>query len=87
MSAPRLALYSRRDCHLCADAHRLIERLRAEGAGFDLRIVDVDSDPELARLYGLEVPVLFVDGRKFAKVRVQEARLRRRLGLGAAPQA
>jgi hypothetical protein len=33
-------------------------------------VVDVDSDPELARRYGDSIPVLFVNGHLFAKIRV-----------------
>ena len=32
--------------------------------------VDVDSDPELARRYGESIPILFVNGRLFAKTRL-----------------
>ena len=48
-------------------------------------VVDVDSDPELARRYGEEIPVLFVNERLFAKVRLprlaSRLRLRRAAGL------
>ncbi len=33
-------------------------------------VVDVDSDPDLARRYGEIIPVLFVNGRLFARVRL-----------------
>jgi hypothetical protein len=46
--------------------------------------VDVDSDPELARRYGEAIPVLFVNGRLFAKIRLPRLattmRLRRAAG-------
>jgi Glutaredoxin-like domain (DUF836) len=32
--------------------------------------VNVDSDPELARRYSETIPVLFVNGRLFAKIRL-----------------
>jgi hypothetical protein len=32
--------------------------------------VDVDSDPELARRYGEEIPILFVNGHLFARIRL-----------------
>lgn len=41
--------------------------------------VDISTDPELERLYGLEIPVLLVDGKKAAKYRVTEEELRRLL--------
>jgi len=42
--------------------------------------VDVDGDEALARLYGNDVPVLLVNGRKAFKHRVDEQSLRARLG-------
>jgi thioredoxin reductase (NADPH) len=73
-----LTLYSRRDCHLCEE---MKERIEAEAGGFPARltVVDVDSRAELAAEYGDDVPVLFVDGRKFAKHRLERGRLREKL--------
>ena len=42
-------------------------------------IVDVDSDPKLSIRYGESVPVLFVNGRLFAKIRLPRMALRLRL--------
>jgi glutaredoxin len=81
MNLPRLAFYTRRDCHLCEAARQVLERVRGRGAVFDLDIIDVDSDPALQALYGTEVPVLLVDAKKFAKVRFDERRLARKLGV------
>jgi hypothetical protein len=39
-------------------------------------VVDISNDEQLEDLYGLEIPVLFVDGKKAAKYRVTEAELR-----------
>jgi hypothetical protein len=39
--------------------------------------VDIANDPELEARYGLEVPVLLVNGRKVAKYRVTEEELTR----------
>ena len=75
--------YTRAGCHLCDDALTVVERVRA-AVPFELTVVDVDSDAELARRYGEEVPVLLVDGRKHAKFRVDEQALRRRLAAGDA---
>jgi hypothetical protein len=49
--------------------------------GFDARLetVDIDLDSELALHYGEEVPVLLVNGEKFAKYRIEEGRLRWKL--------
>ena len=80
----RLRLLSRPDCHLCGEMRREVdEMLEAEPREWE--VVDVDSDPELARRYGEEIPVLFVNQRLFAKVRLprlaSRLRLRRAAGL------
>jgi glutaredoxin len=58
----RVVMYTRRGCHLCDAAWELLERAR-ERYGFALEAVDVDTDPELAEQYGLEVPVVVVNGK------------------------
>ena len=80
----RLRLLSRPDCHLCEQMRREVDNLLgAEPREWE--VVDVDSDPELARRYGEEIPVLFVNERLFAKVRLprlaSRLRLRRAAGL------
>jgi hypothetical protein len=42
-------------------------------------VVDVDSDPELTRRYGLNVPVLLLDGTVVCRHRLDSAELRRLL--------
>jgi predicted thioredoxin/glutaredoxin len=42
-------------------------------------IVDVDTDPELVRRYGLNVPVLLLDGTVVCKHRLDVDELRRLL--------
>lgn len=81
MNPPRLTFYTRRGCHLCEAARQVLQRVRSRGAVFVLDIIDVDSDPALQALYGTEVPVLLVDAKKFAKVRFDERRLARKLGV------
>jgi glutaredoxin len=75
---PLVTLYSRPGCHLCEEMKAVIERV-ARATPFALDEIDISGDPELERLYGLEIPVLLVDGRKAAKYRVTEEQLRRRL--------
>lgn len=54
-------------------------------------VVDVDSDPDLARRYGESIPVLFVNGRLFAKIRLPRLatalRLRRAAGVQEGPKS
>lgn len=52
-----ILLYSREGCHLC---QRAADWLAACGAA--VTIVDIDSDPALAREYGLRIPVVVHQG-------------------------
>ena len=70
-----LTLYSRPGCHLCEEMKGVIEKVTA-GQLVDLREVDISGDPELERRYGLEIPVLEIDGKKIAKYRIDERALR-----------
>jgi hypothetical protein len=47
-------------------------------------VVEVDSDPELARRYGESIPILFVNGRLFAKIRLPRLAAALRLRQAAA---
>jgi hypothetical protein len=74
----RLTLYSRTDCHLCEEMVAVVRTVGPEfGAVFEE--IDVDGDPALAARYGLDVPVLLVEGRMAFAHRVTAAALRARL--------
>ena len=81
--AIRLRLYSRAGCHLCEEMRRQVDELLGD-APRAWEIVDVDTDPALAERYGAEIPVLFVNDRLFAKIRLPRLaaalRLRRAAG-------
>jgi thiol-disulfide isomerase/thioredoxin len=75
-----LTLYSRPGCHLCDEMKAVIQRAaRAVEASITVEEIDISTDPELEARYGLEIPVLLVDGRKAAKYRVTEGELTRLL--------
>jgi hypothetical protein len=65
----RLRLLSRPGCHLCEQMRIDVDRL-LEAVEHDWEIVDVDSDDEIARRWSDSIPVLFVNGRLFAKLRI-----------------
>jgi len=71
-----LTLYSRPGCHLCDDMKALVDRV-ARGTAWTVEVVDISADAELEARYGLEIPVLLVNGRKAAKYRLSEAELTR----------
>lgn len=62
-------VYSRKECHLCDVIKQTLTHLQGE-ADFHWCEVDIDADPELCRKYTNEVPVVFIDGRKAFKYRM-----------------
>ena len=46
---------------------------------FALRIVNIETDPELERAYGEQIPVVFINGNKSFKYRVDEAELEKKV--------
>jgi len=51
----QLILYSQPDCHLCDEAESLLD---ACGLGESYQKVDIETDLELLKRYGILVPVL-----------------------------
>jgi thioredoxin reductase (NADPH) len=59
---PGLVVLSREGCHLCHEMLVALAGLERDGSIPEVKVVDVDSDAELARQFGLKVPVLLLDG-------------------------
>jgi Glutaredoxin-like domain (DUF836) len=78
-------LYSRPGCHLCDEMKAVVERV-ARSVPLTIEVVDITTDPVLEARYGLEIPVLLIEGKRAAKYRVSEDELTRILG-GRAGQA
>jgi len=78
MPAIQLTIYSRPGCHLCDEMKQVVA---AVGDRFDLAVteINIDTDPELEKKYGWEIPVLLIEGVKVAKYRISEADLTRAL--------
>ena len=74
-----LTIYSRPGCHLCDEMKAVVGRVVRQSAPAPLEIeeIDISTDPALEARYGVEIPVLLVDGRKVAKYRVGEQELTR----------
>ena len=79
----RLTLYSRPGCHLCEEMRREVEELLGD-LPREWDVVDVDSDPDLARRYGESIPILFVNEHLFAKIRLPRLSSKLRLVRAAA---
>lgn len=52
---------------------------RHPGAGITMDEIDISTDRALLDRYGLDIPVLVIDGTKVAKYRVSEEELTRML--------
>jgi len=75
---PQVVLYSKPGCHLCDEMKHVVDRVLARRP-FSLSVIDISTDPELGARYGLEIPVLEIDGRKAAKYRITERELEEKL--------
>ncbi len=73
-----LTVYSKPDCHLCAEAMTALRGLQAE-LGFALEERDITTDDALQRAYFERIPVVELDGEVLFEYFVQEAVLRERL--------
>lgn len=64
-----VVVYSRKGCHLCDIVKTTLAELQRENA-FAWREVDIDADPVLRLKFNDEVPVVFIDGHKAFKYRM-----------------
>jgi glutaredoxin len=74
----QVIIYSRKGCHLCEIVKESLVKLQRHGA-FNWHEIDVDSDEQLRRQYTDEVPVVFINGRKAFKYRMDENEFLRKL--------
>jgi glutaredoxin len=72
-SSPLVTIYSRHNCHLCEVAKEVVESARNE-AEFELEVIFIDGDAELEKLYGEEVPVTMINGKRHDYFRVERTR-------------
>ncbi len=77
-SYPRVTIFSKPDCCLCDEAKTNLLAVR-EDVPFVLEEVDVSQDSRLLDEYGQEIPVIFIEGRKAFKFRVDPKALKRKL--------
>jgi hypothetical protein len=75
-----LTLFSRPGCHLCDEMKAVVQRaIGAAEVRATVEEIDISTDADLEERYGLEIPVLLVNGKKAAKYRVTEGELTRLL--------
>ena len=75
-----LTIYSRPGCHLCDEMKAVVRRaIGSIQEPITFEEIDISTDSDLEARYGLEIPVLLVNGKKTAKYRVSEQELARML--------
>ena len=73
---PILRFYTKENCHLCDVAFEIVERT-AKKIKFTLETVDITQSDELMMKYGIEIPVIEIDGKLEFKHKVNEKELLR----------
>jgi glutaredoxin len=80
----KVQIYSKEDCSLCEEAKAVLLAVQRR-VPFELEEIDIEKDPSLFAQYRYDIPVVFVDGQKAFKHRLDEraveARLRRGMGV------
>ncbi|HXU08147.1 MAG TPA: glutaredoxin family protein [Blastocatellia bacterium] len=78
MKQATVTIFSRPGCHLCEVAKEAMLKAGCEGE-FVLEEVNIDDDPALGDRYGNDIPVIFINGVKVFKHRVDPREFKRKL--------
>ena len=78
MNTATVTIYTRPGCHLCDEAKAAIEASGCSGE-YVLEEVNIDEDPALREQYGYDIPVVFINGVKAFKHRVESSEFKRKL--------
>lgn len=74
----QVTLYTRPGCHLCDEAKRAMLAAACRDL-YALREVNIDSDPELTRRYGWDIPVVLINGIQTFKHRLAPSDFKREI--------
>jgi glutaredoxin len=74
----QVTFYTRPNCHLCEEARQAMRAAGCEGQ-YTLREIDIDGDPELSRRYGLDIPVVLINGVQIFKHRLTASEFEREI--------
>ena len=75
-AAPHVIFYTKPGCHLCDEARQEMARAACRDL-FTYEEVDINSDPELLRRYGWDIPVVLIDDTHAFKHRLTAGDFRR----------
>jgi glutaredoxin len=74
----QVVIYTRPGCHLCDEAKAEIARARSSHL-FDLAEINIDTNAELTRRYGYDIPVVTINGTHAFKHRLTAQDFKREL--------
>jgi glutaredoxin len=73
-----IEIMTKKDCCLCDDAKKIIEQVIAEVPA-ELKMTDIESDPELFERYQEKIPVVLINGEESFMYKVHPITLRKKL--------
>ncbi|MBI5874917.1 MAG: glutaredoxin family protein [Deltaproteobacteria bacterium] len=71
-------IYSQKGCCLCKKAKELIDKVGSE-VQFCVKEVDIAASEDLFRKYKEDTPLVFINGKKAFKFKIDEVEFRKRL--------
>lgn len=74
----KITLYTKLNCKLCSEMKKVIQKIKSE-TDFVYEEVYIENDINAFEKYKEKIPVLMIDGRIFAKYRVDEEKLREKI--------
>ena len=75
----KVVVYSKPGCCLCDEVKAQLTKLR-EKHPFELRELNILDDPEIYEEFKEEIPVVFINGRKAFKYRLDERKFLKMIG-------
>lgn len=78
MDTAGVVVYSKPDCHLCEELKAELQKLQKRYS-FEWREVNILEDPEAFEKFKEEIPVVFINGKKAFKFRLDQKQFLRRL--------
>ena len=73
-----IEVMTKKDCCLCDDAKEIIEQVIAEIPA-ELKMTNIESDPELFERYKEKIPVVLINGEESFVYKVHPITLRKKL--------
>ncbi len=73
-----IEIMTKKDCSLCDDAKEIIEQVIADFPA-EIKMTDIESDPELFERYKEKIPVVLINGEESFVYKVHPTTLRKKL--------